>query len=223
MKVTSVLIKQSAIGLAIFCFLLLINAETVLGQDNQHSWLASQLIYKLDDKWSFAAIPIERVELTEPSHIDVSLDLAVRRKFKKGVSFQLLGRHFLRPNDLPDRTFMFTDVAHQFKWRKLTIRNALRLHLAFDIQINDADFLRYIPRISYPIGTAHTLFVGNDWFFQLNGVNAMRRVRYQIGWKFVCDNRTSLTAQYWREESVGLDPSIKTNMFVLTLTHLLNR
>lgn len=192
-------------------------ASECTAQTNQVAWLSPKFNYTFDQNWSAAARPIERMDLSEPDHIDISLDLSVARKLGKGFGAQLLSRYFLRPEGAPDRIFIFSDVFHSFRRGKWGFKNTLRHHLATNWRISDPDFLRYQPKVTYHLNEKAFVFLQNDWWLQLGGENAIRRVRYQIGYQFKCDKRTALNMQYWREESLGLEPKIKSNIFVLTL------
>jgi len=187
------------------------------------SWVSPKFVYALDDQWSFAARPLQRFNFTEEEHLDFFQEFQISKKLGNGFSASILPRYWAEPNGRADQMTVFYDINHSFNRSKFKFTNKLRFHWGINWQADLADFLRWQPIIGYHFHKKAHAFIATDWFFQFNGINEMRRVRYQLGYFFRCDKRTALSFEYWREESLGVEPKIISNIFVLTLIQNFSR
>lgn len=219
-QTTSSLLQKS---LLLFFAFFILSGLRLSAQDQTIFWLSPKFVYAIDDKWSTWARPLERFNFTEEDHFDSFMEIGLTRKLGKGFSVGALPRYWIQPDGRADQFTVFYDLNHSFKRSKWKFTNKLRFHWGANWQQDLADFLRWQPKIGYHFHEKANAFVATDWFFQFNGINKMRRVRYQVGYFFRCDKTTALSTQYWREESIGIDPKIVTNIFVLTLIQNFSR
>jgi len=150
-----------------------------------------------------------------------SIDLVLHRKLGKGWYGQLLSRTWFIPNDF-NRQFVWGDVGYVFKNSHISLTNRVRLHMALDLNdIVQPDFIRYISTLAPIVDWKVKPFFSIEPWYQLNGINGLRRIRYETGLHFPLLDHFTFTAMYRRQDSLNLDPGSSQNQYVLTLTYTL--
>lgn len=204
--------------------LLLLACLTINAQIGENSWL-NGVITVNQNKWAVSLRVTERLNVDNKQieinrHINTFTDLAISRSLPKNLTVKLLTRRFFNPKPKRGVSFLWTDLIHKFTYKTITLKNLLRFHGALDLyDQNNADFIRYIPNLSYKYSKRSSIFVQSDLFFQLNSINQPKRIRYQAGISHKLNKTTSINVQYWRETSINIEPKISTNIYVFTLAH----
>jgi len=187
------------------------------------SWLSAKLNASLDENWSLAFRPIQRTQLNSVKYLNTSIDISVSRRLSKQWSVQLLVRQFLVPDAPPDRTLFWTNLIHTIKLKPVAFKNIFRHHWGLNVHQKEADFFRWIPQIAWQFSPRIKLFVQSDLFFRFNEINAVRQIRYQGGIHSKISKTIALNFQYWRQNTVKIEPARNFNMYVLNFVYSLKR
>ncbi|MEM9920344.1 MAG: DUF2490 domain-containing protein [Bacteroidota bacterium] len=184
-------------------------------------WASVKLQKKLDQKTSVFFEPILRLNEDISAYENSSIDIAIKRKILKDFSLQFLARTWFVP-DAGDRQFLWLDLSYAKSFKKLKVSSYLRYHWALDIEgRTDADFLRWKANLFFLTKGKLQPFIGIEPWFRLNGAGELQRVRYEPGINYKINKALLLTAKYWWEESINLEPGFKFNIYVITLTYTL--
>ena len=112
-------------------------------QDNV-AWNGCKVKKKLNAKLLLYVTPILRLHQDISDYQNTSVDISLNYSFKPGWSVQALSRTWFMP-DRSDRQFFWADLAYTWKIDKMTLKNRIRNHRAFDIGgFTDNDYLRYM-------------------------------------------------------------------------------
>lgn len=193
-------------------------------QINENTWL-NHFINLKKNKWTLSLrvterldVDIKKIEINR--HINTFTDLALIKSLPKNFGIKLLTRRFFNPKPAKGVSFIWVDIIHKFNYKTITFKNLLRYHGALDLyDVQNADFIRYIPNIAYKYSKSSSIFIQSDVFFQLNGFNKPTRIRYQTGINHKLNKTSSISLQYWREPSLNISPKIISNIYVFTLAH----
>lgn len=201
-------------------FILSFLCLTVLGNAQDHlSWSSIQLNKKINDKWSVFLKPIVRHNISNTQYLNWSPDYAVNYTFSKNWRAMILGRTWIMPNR-SNRQFIFFDIKHQHAFSNLTLRNTLRLHLAFDIDdIADGDFIRWHPSVSLKKIKKIEPYLGLQMFYQLNGRNQLDRIRYVLGASYTFNTKYKFVLHYWDEVFYNRDDPFRQNIWVINMVY----
>jgi len=195
----------------------------VQAQTTDVSWVSAKLNAPLNQSWTLAFRPIQRTQLNTTDYLNTSIDVSATRKLTKQFSAQLLVRQFLVPGTPPDRTFFWTNLIHSLQLKPITIKNTIRHHWGLNIYQEEADFFRWIPQIAYQFNPQIKLFIQSDVFFQFNKINGVKRMRYQAGIHSKVSKTWAFNVQYWRQNSVKIEPSKNSNIYVLNLIYTIDK
>ena len=202
-----------AISACFFCF------SDLSAQTDLISWSSIKLYGKTDSGFQYAFKPIIRHRNDLQEYNNSSLDFMISKRTRSNWSFRYLYRVWYI-KDGPNRTFWWFDVAKSntlgSKW---SIKNRMRWHIAFDSKLEDANFLRYLPTVHYKYSNDLSFYLGSELWWQLDGVNDLRRFRHQAGFNYGLSERMSLDLQYWYERSRGLDPYFLFHTLVVNLNY----
>ncbi len=188
---------------------------------DQLSWSSIQLNKKLDNHWSVFLKPIVRHNLSNRQYLNWSPDYAVNYTFNNNWRVMILGRTWFMPNR-DNRQFIFYDIKHQKKFHHLTLRNTLRYHQAFDIgTFTDPDFLRWQPSVSFNPYKKLEPFLGTDFFYRINGINKLQRIRYILGVTYLAHPRYKIMLRYWDENMINSDNDGRVSIWVINLNYKL--
>ncbi len=202
--------------LAFFCSTTFLQAQT----DDNIIWASLKVQKKIDDKTSVSIAPTFRINENISAYQNMSVDAALRRKLGKGWFVQILERTWFIPEAKSNRQFLWFDVAFQKNWEQVRAASSLRLHYAFDLAgRKDADFIRW--KTTFGLSNLGKIkpFISIEPWFRLNEGGQFQRMRYEPGFNFQFNKQWSLLLMYRREFSLNLEPSVKVNMFVVTLAY----
>ena len=181
------------------------------------SWTSMEAKLKFPDNAGFNFKPTIRHNNNLSNYTDASIDISFYKKMKGDWQFQFLNRYWWIQEG-PDRNFWFIDIAHQFKLNtSLSIRNVLRWHIAQDIHSRDPNFMRYQPRLSYNSFKNLKLFIEMQYFYRLDGINDMQRLRYVGGFSWNVNGPWGFNFQYWLQKRVNNPEQLKEHILVTTL------
>lgn len=166
---------------------------------NLGSWTSVQFTKQLSEKLSVASKPILIHNQDFKNHAATFLDNSLKYKFGKEWHALFLTRNFF-VDEGPYRHFFFFDIGHTSTLSTdFKMVNAVRYHLAPDFNVQDSDFLRYHFKLVYSKLQKLKPYVGNQFFFRLNGVNKVERLRTIIGLNIPVANSMNLGVALWRE------------------------
>lgn len=202
-----------------FLFLLLIvfsHAE-INGQTDLVSWSSVKLFRNTASGYGFTFKPIVRHQDNLGDYANTSFEFSLSKKLSRSWRVQYLYRYWYI-DEGPDRVFWWFDVSHSKKLSsKVQIQNRLRWHLALDAYAEDPNFLRYLPSVRYRLNPKFSIFAGPELWWQLDGVQALRRFRHHLGINYAFTDHLSLDLQYWHEKSTGIDPGFLFHTLVFNL------
>lgn len=200
-------------------FLIQFLVFSLFGQADNQSWSSVRLRKNIDEKTRVDLRPIVRHIDDFSTYQNSSIDYAFRRKLGKGWYGQLLGRTWFIP-DAPNRQFVWGDVGYVFKNSRINFTNRVRLHVALDLnETTENDFIRYQSSLSPIVNWKAKPFFAIEPWYQLNGINGLRRIRYETGLNIPFLRDYNFTFMYRRQDSLNTDPGSSQNQFVLTLTY----
>ena len=209
--------KWNVICLIFFLAFNGINESIVAQARDNITWNSLQFSYPISKKFTANFMPTIRTFNNLKSYQNVSLDYSVRYKINDNWSCAVIGRSWFLPNG-NYRQFLWFDLDHSANLSKIfTLKNKLRIHGAFDIDIFDGDFIRWEPSIHYKGIKDFTPFIGYANFFQLNGRNYIERARYKLGFTQILGPKISFNFQYWNQSIYQPNIYFFDNMFVSTL------
>jgi len=182
------------------------------------SWNSIQLRSKTYQGYSFTFRPIVRHNNNLSQYFNTSVEFSIAKSMNKGFRVQYLYRYWYMGEN-PNRVFWWFDLSHSFSaGPKLSISNRVRWHIAMDYLSEDPNFIRYLPTASMRLSDRLSLVAGWELWLQLDGVNSLRRIRPQAGFKYRFTDRLSLNFIYWHERSIGIDPYILSYILNTTLS-----
>jgi len=209
----------------VLCFLYTTNfAQTEIGEN---SWL-NYIVTLKKNKWAASFRVTERLNVDNKKvdinrHINSFTDVGISKSLPKNFKLKLLTRRFFNPKPVKDVSFIWVDLSHKFTYKTISLNNLLRHHWALNLyDINQADFIRYIPNIAFQYSKNSAIFVQADLFYRLNGFNQPVRIRYEAGIKHKLNKALSITVKYWREPSFNISPKTITNVYFFALAHNIN-
>lgn len=188
-------------------------------QTDNRLWSSLRLRKQISPDTRIDLRPIMRHDQDISNYRNTSIDIALHRKLRNGWSVQFLSRTFFIP-DAQDVQFLWLDFAHVFKNSNIAFTNRVRMHYALDLgDIPQRDFIRYhsslTPTVSWKV---KPIFAIEPWF-QLNGINNMTRIRYEVGLLFPKVSHYNFAIIYMRQNSENTLPSTNENLWVATLTY----
>ncbi len=182
-------------------------------------WSSFQVQKDISKNISINIKPIFRFNEDISRYQNMSIDYFVKYKFKKGWSTQALGRTWFLPN-VPNRQFIWFDVALSKTFKRLKIDNKLRYHWALDINDrSDPDYLRWSTKFSLKNKSKFTPYIAIEPWFRTNGQNQLRRIRFEPGVIGVLNKAISFNLQYRREETLNLNRKLIRNFIVFNLLY----
>ncbi len=191
-------------------------------QDFMDNILWAQVHFKksFSPQWIGFFKPILRRNNDLGSHQNFSLDYAIRRKLGKKAYIQFTGRTWWMP-ERGDRQFLWLEVGHKtvLPGRTIIMSNRLRYHLALNLYGNfDPDFLRHL--IKFLPNTTWKLMpsFGVETFFQFNGFNQVRRIRFEPGITYHINTNMDYSLVLWRQNTYNTDISRHDNLWVSTIS-----
>ncbi len=188
-----------------------------IGQDHT-TWTSFSISKKLDKGFTFVFKPIFRHNVSTSSYLNYSPDYMLKYKLNNAWSFQVLGRSWIIPEG-PDRQFLWFDAKHSKKLGDFNLTNTFRVHGAIDRFIEDPDFLRWHPYVKWTKFKKIQPLVGLQFFYQLNGLNELERIRYALGFHAPIYDRHTLQFQYWDEVFYNRDQIERVNVWVVNLSY----
>ena len=202
--------------------LFLIPVTFLYGQTKDNVlWASFKVQKKLDQKTSLALAPILRLNDDLSNYQNFSIDLSIKRKIAKEWSLQLLGRTWFIP-DAKIRQFLWLDVIFSKRLKNFNIASNVRLHYALDLFGNkDSDFIRWKTTLKLLTLGKIQPFISIEPWFQLNGQNSFRQIRYEPGLSYKINDKFGLLAMYRRQATIDIEPEINFNMIVVTLSYML--
>ncbi len=199
------------------CMIILIPQKSHAQDVDNVAWLSVALNKKFNNDWSASLTPIIRLNEDFGAYQNYSIDYALKRSINKNWSMQFLGRTWFLPNG-SKRQFGWIDLNYNLKINNFVWSNKLRWHHAFDVKdVVDPDFIRFSQTIKYvKWGKFQPLFSLENWW-GLNGKFQYERLRYQPGFSYSFSDKMTLTAVYWRQESINITPIANVNIFRVNL------
>ncbi len=208
--IRSLLVILSVIFISSFCST----------QDNV-AWNGFKVKKKINQKLLLDVTPILRLHQDLSEYQNSSIDISLNYTFKPGWSVQALSRTWFMP-DRSDRQFFWVDVAHTWKKEKMTLKNRLRNHRAFDIGgFIDNDYLRYMLTYVPTTFSRWSPVINLEPWLQFNGINDMTRFRTEIGGNISLSDSWKLLLMYRRQDELKVNAENDLNMAVITLTRIL--
>ena len=204
----------------ILCFL----CFHIQGQStDDRAWITMQVNGEFSEKYYFTFRPIVRLDENLSSYRNTSIDLAVRRKLHNYWSVQLLSRTFFIP-DKDIIQFGWLDFHFRKTWSKIKLLSILRFHLALDLfNKNNPDYIRSRSIATWMTGKKWKPLIAFEPWFRLNGISEFQRIRYEVGMAYDIDTSLQLILAYRREDTIGVDPSLKLNEILITARYSLRR
>lgn len=182
------------------------------------SWSSISLSKKINDRFTFVFKPIVRHNISTSTYLNYSPDYMVKYKLNSAWSFQLFGRSWIVPEG-PDRQFLWFDVKHTLKLKDFTISNTARLHGAIDRFVEDGDFLRWHPYVKWNKHKKIQPLAGLQFFYQMNGLNELQRIRYALGAHVPLLENHTLQFQYWNEVFYNRPEIFRVHIWVVNLSY----
>lgn len=197
-------------------------AYDISAQADDRLWSSLRIRKQINTNTRLDVRPIVRYDQDISHYRNSSLDIALHRKLKKGMFMQFSSRTFIVP-DAPNVQFLWADFGHVFKNSQIIFTNRVRMHYALDLgDTKQRDFIRYLssltPVVSWKV---KPIFAIEPWF-QLDGINKVTRVRYQLGLLSPRLGRYNISAWYWRQDSANEVPATSQNIYVVTMTYNLD-
>jgi len=185
-------------------FIVFISLGCSHAQSDLQSWSSFSLSKIIKEKNRLIFKPIIRHRDNLSSFNNFSLDIIAKRKIDNHWSFSFLQRHWWLANDV-NRNFWFIDAVYGFKANNnIKINQYFRWHIAQDIDINDPNFLRWHPSMTFNTSSKLKPYVGIEFFFRIDGVNEIQRLRSKVGASYVLSDRINLLLRLWREQFVNV-------------------
>ena len=201
----------------IMVIVLLLFPLTSLSQTDNVLWSSVQFQTKLSETLTLNVKPIVRFNEDIGDYQNTSLDISVKKTFNKGWSAQVLERTWFLPDARP-RQFLWADIGHSSRIKKLKIDNRLRWHWALDINDRmDPDYFRLFHRVNFFTDKKFIPYFGFESWFRVNGENQFQRIRIEPGFKWNFAKNYQLDLQYRRENWFNLDSAPKLNFIVANL------
>ncbi|MFK7936735.1 MAG: hypothetical protein AB8G22_24690 [Saprospiraceae bacterium] len=193
-----------------------ISAQTI---DNT-SWLSIKLQQNYHNGLSLALVPIVRLNENVSNYDNSSIDLVVQQKFKKGWSGRFVHRTWFIPEGT-GRYFFWLDAIYGKKFEKIGLSSFVRYHHAVNTkERNDSDFIRWKTTLSLiNVGKISPFFAFEPWY-QFDGFDQIRRLRFEPGIKWKFNPNLVLTAMYRREVSQNREDPRNFNMYVVNLAYI---
>ncbi len=211
-------IRPSLVVILLLIGACLIAPQWVSAQTDNVNWSSFRLRKKIDDKLTFDIRPIIRFNNNISSYQNVSIDLSIKRNIGDGWSVQFLSRTWFLPNS-PLGQFLWADVGHKTKIGAHGISNRIRMHYSMNTnEINPADFIRWQTTITPAVKGKIRPFLSIEPWFQLDGINAFRRIRYEPGFNYDLGNNYNFTFMWRKQDSISIDPANIQNHIVITVT-----
>ncbi|MEM9820651.1 MAG: DUF2490 domain-containing protein, partial [Bacteroidota bacterium] len=164
------------------------------------SWTILGLKWPFAPKWQLAYDHIFiRQNDFYAEHNRHFADFKLAYQHNSKVSFLLLNRFIPVPGEANNAFWIFIDANYLVKKsnKKWSLKNRIRMHLGTEAigELNQADFIRYAAFFYYPV-KKWTPFFSFEPFFQLNGLNELQRIRWEIGTNYKFNDRWGMTAYY---------------------------
>ncbi len=173
-------------------------------QNDLQSWSSFSLSKKIKEKNRLIFKPIIRHKDNLSSYNNFSLDFIAKRKLDAHWSFSFLQRHWWLANSV-NRNFWFIDAVYDFKANdNIKVSQYFRWHIAQDIDIDDPNFLRWHPSVTFNTSSRLKPYAGIEFFFRIDGINEIQRIRSKIGASYVLSDRINLLLRLWREQFVNI-------------------
>ncbi len=212
-------IGVSAIKITLIMCMSVFGLHELVGQVDNSLWSSFRIRHQLSEKTTIDFRPIFRFNDDISSYQNSSIDLVIHHKLPKGFFIRFLSRTWFLPNS-PEGQFLWGDIGYQLKHEKFTYTSFMRMHLSLNTNdINPNDFIRYKGTIAPKVPWKFKPFITSGIWYQINGVNDFRRVRYEAGFSYPITKESNFAAIYRRQNSVGIDPSNDQNHFVVTVTY----
>lgn len=210
-------VRGFIISLIILTFACMVNE--MYAQADNRLWSSLRLRKQITPETRIDLRPIMRHDHDISQYRNTSIDIALHRKLKNGWSIQFLSRTFFIP-EAQDVQFLWVDIAHVYKNSNIAFTNRARMHYALDLGgLPQRDFIRYhsslTPTVSWKV---KPIFAIEPWF-QLNGINKMTRIRYEVGILFPKVSHYNFAIIYMRQNSANTIPLTNENLWVATLTY----
>lgn len=188
-------------------------------QAEDRLWSSLRLRKQINPKTRIDLRPIVRLDQDISSYRNSSIDISLQRKLKNGMFVQFLSRTFIVP-DAPNVQFLWADFGYVFKNSQIQFANRVRMHYALDLAgTQQRDFIRYLSTLTPVVPWKVKPIVGIEPWFQLDGINKITRIRYQVGLLLPKLGQHNLSAWYWRQDSANEEPGASQNLWVVTLTY----
>jgi len=208
-------IKRFGFGLVAILGLATISS----GQDHI-TWTSFSVSKKLNDKFTVVVKPIFRHNVSTSTYLNYSPDYMLKYKLNSAWSFQVFGRSWIVP-DGPDRQFLWFDAKHSKNFGDFNVSNTFRVHGAIDRFVTDGDFLRWHPYVKWNKHKKIQPLAGLQFFYQMNGLNELERIRYVLGAHVPLLDRHTLQIQYWDEVFYSRAEIQRFNIWVINLAYTL--
>jgi hypothetical protein len=203
--------------LLFFSFPMLLVAQT----DDNILWTKLGVQKAIDQKTTLFFAPIIRLNKDFSTYQNFSLDYTIRYKLNKNFAVQLTGRTWFLPNGTT-RQFIWPDFLYKKVFQKWQAASLLRLHYALDIkEVADADFIRWKTTFTWLDFGKIQLSLGIEPWLRLNDTRQLQRVRYSTAAKYKFSDQFNIGLQWWRQETINLQPQQNVNIFVLGLSYTL--
>lgn len=190
-------------------------------QTDNVNWSSLRLRKQINSKLTFDIRPIIRINDNISKYQNASIDFSINRKIAEGWSVQFLSRTWFLP-DSPLGQFLWADVAHKTKIGAHNISNRIRMHYSLNTNlINPADFIRWQTTISPKVKSKFRPFLSIEPWFQLDGLNAFTRIRYEPGFNIDLGSNYNFTFMWRKQDSISIEPADIQNHIVITLTKLI--
>ena len=149
-------------------------------------------------------------------------DFSLAYQHNSKMSFQFLNRFIPVPGEGNNAYWIFLDANYVVKKpeKKWSLKNRIRFHLGTEAfgEMAQGDFIRLAAFLNYSV-KQWTPFFSVEPFFQLNGLNELQRVRYELGTKFKINSHWGLTGYYRIEDFTNRDIRLFAHFIVTGLTY----
>lgn len=206
----------------IIALLIMISSSIVAelsAQTDNRLWSSLRLRKQITQKTRIDLRPIVRHDQDISHYRNTSIDIALHHKLKNGWSVQFLSRTFIVP-EAQDVQFLWADVAYAFTNSNVAFTNRMRMHYALDLGgLPQRDFIRFHSSLTPTVSWKVKPIFGIEPWYQLNSINKMTRIRYEVGLLFPKIIHYNFAILYMRQNSANTEPLTKENLWVATLTY----
>jgi len=207
--------------LLVFICVLTMPADCQEPFEDNTLWTSFRIRKNINANSRFDVRPIVRFDNNISDYENFSIDLGYYHKLGKGWYGMLITRTWFIPDsDLGQ--FIWPEIGHTFGVNSFKFTNRLRLHYSVHNEVRPNDFFRWQTMINFSSNDSKFRpFIGIEPWFQLNGINGLRRIRYEPGFAVVLKNNFNFVLMYRREETIDIPAARNFNMIVATITRII--